>query len=223
MASDSRPQGERRDLRLTSPRRRGRRPAFAATPDNRETLAKSGETKRSEGETKGFVWPATRRSNATAAKPAISPSRAFSMDWPRFCFASAKTPPAERAMAPVRGRTAGGNGHGGISDGQRTFYQNSDIQKAIVCSRYDRPSLSTARKWASGQADAALFSRCRAVAFGAVDPTHGSAKRRPRNGATLSAERGVCSRRRRGILTLAYCHCIVSLHRFTEAADGQNR
>ena len=108
MASDSRPQGERRDLRLTSPRRRGRRPAFAATPDNRETLAKSGETKRSEGETKGFVWPATRRSNATAAKPAISPSRAFSMDWPRFCFASAKTPPAERAMAPVRGRTAGG-------------------------------------------------------------------------------------------------------------------
>jgi hypothetical protein len=120
-------------------------------------------------------------------------------------------------------RAAGGNGHGGISDGQRTFYQNSDIQKAIVCSRYDRPSLSTARKWASGQADAALFSRCRAVAFGAVDPTHGSAKRRPRNGATLSAERGVCSRRRRGILTLAYCHCIVSLHRFTEAADGQNR
>ena len=77
------------------------------------SAAKSGETKRSGSETKGFVQPAIRRSSAAATKPAISPYRAFSMVWPCSCFASAKTPSAALAMARTRGRTAGGNGMAG--------------------------------------------------------------------------------------------------------------
>jgi hypothetical protein len=54
--------------------------------------AAQGEIRRSEakrGETDRFVWPPIRRSNATAAKPAISPNRGFSTLWPHSDFAVA--------------------------------------------------------------------------------------------------------------------------------------
>jgi hypothetical protein len=68
-----------------------------------------------------------------------------------------------------------------------------------------------------------MFDQCRATAFGADDKAQGSARMERQKRRTLAAKPGISTQRRREILTRSHRHCIDSLHRFTDAAHGENR